>query len=90
MRIISEWTYKQLRVSILEMNGRFIIKVEDKVFEQTYKLRDGQVKDLNALKSILGEAFYEKCISLFSEMQNNLAKTLAVDDSEDFEFDDII
>jgi len=90
MRIISEWTYKQLRISILEMNSRYVIKVEDKILEQTYKLRDGQVKDLNHLKSVLNEAFYEKCISLFSEMQTNLTNALTIDEEEDFEFDDII
>jgi len=90
MRIISEWIYKQLRISILEMNSRYVIKVEDKILEQTYKLRDGQVKDLQHLKSILDENFYEKCISLFSEMHDNLSNTLVIDEEEDFEFDDII
>lgn len=90
MRIISEWTYKHLRISILEMNGRYIIKVEDKIFEQTYKLRDGQVKDLNHLKSLLKAEFYDKCIMLFGEMQNNLGGALHSDEDESFEFEVII
>jgi len=90
MRIISEWAYKHLRVSILEMNGRFIIKVEDKVFGQTYKLRDGQVRDLNHLKQILDESFYQKCIALFSEMNNNLTTVLTTNSDDDFDFDVII
>ena len=90
MRIISEWTYKHLRVSILEMNGRFIIKVEDKILEQTYKLRDAQVKNLDDLKTKLDDVFYEKCIDLFTEMNTNLVNVLSSKGDEDYEFDVII
>lgn len=89
MRIVSEWNYKNLKVSVFHMNERFSVKIEDNLLEQTYKFRDGQISDLSDLKSILNESFYSKCIDLFSSMSNNRNQILKAND-EDFEFEEII
>lgn len=69
MRILSEWSYKTLRVSVLYMNDRYVLKLEDTLLEQTFKFRDGQVKDVNHLRELVSDEFYEGCIIRFNDMR---------------------
>lgn len=89
MRIVSEWNHKSLKVTVFHMNGKYSIKVEDNLLEQTYKFRDGQVTNLNHLKTILNKAFFDKCIKLFDEMHQNRSLLFETDE-DDFEFEEII
>ena len=89
MRIISEWTYKSLRVSVLHMNGRYVLKLEDTLLEQTYKFRDGQVDNVDQLRNLTTEEFYEGCLKRFEDMR--IAQDALFNSTdESFEFDVII
>ncbi len=89
MRVVSEWNYKQLKVTVFHMNEKYSVKLEENLLEQTYKFRDGQVTDLKHLKTILDESFYQSCIDLFTSMSSNRDTLLKVSD-EEFEFEEII
>jgi len=89
MRVVSEWNHKHLKVTVFHMNDKYSVKLEENLLEQTYKFRDGQITDLNHLKNILEESFYQKCIDLFASMSINRDNILKVKD-DDFEFEEII
>ena len=89
MRIISEWTYKSLRVSVLHMNSRYVLKLEDTLLEQTYKFRDGQIDNVDQLRNLISEDFYEGCLSRFDDMRT--AQDALFNSKDDtLEFDVII
>ena len=71
------------------MNGRYILKVESGLLEQTYKFRDGQFDSLEELKSKITTVFNKGCREAFSTMQSNKESGfLSADDN--FSFPDII
>ncbi len=89
MRILSEWSYKTLRVSVLHMNDRYVLKLEDTLLEQTYKFRDGQIRDVNHLRELVSDEFYEGCIKRFNEMRSS-SHSLFDTESDIDEFIEII
>jgi len=89
MRIISEWTKDDIRVTVFHMNGRYSIKLEKELLEQTYKFRDGQFNSLDELKAILSDEFYSTCQSVFNAMIENKMSSIAKKNI-DSEFDEII
>lgn len=78
-----------MKVTVFHMNEKYSIKLEDNLLEQTYKFRDGQITNLSHLKSLLTQEFYDKCILLFKEMNQN-RNQLFKSDEADYEFEDII
>jgi len=68
MRIIEEWSHEKMRLTIMVMNGRYSLKVEQNLLEQTYKFRDGQIEGPAHLKTLLKEEFYQACSNSFIHM----------------------
>lgn len=83
MRVVDEWTQDDLRVTVFHMNGRYSLKVEENLLEQTYKFRDGQIDDLGQLKALLSEEFYKSCKNQFIHMDLNRAKLFPANNIED-------
>ncbi len=89
MRILGEWTYEELRCTAMIMSGRYILKIESGLLEQTYKFRDGQFTSLDELKSKLTSKFYSLSYNAFSLMKQNSASFI-INDDEEIKFPDII
>lgn len=83
MRIVEEWSHETMRLTVMIMNGRYSLKVEDNLLEQTYKFRDGQITDLNHLKSLINEEFYNDCKSSFLKMNENRIQLFRSKDAEE-------
>ena len=88
MRIVSEWTTDDIRVTIFHMNGRYSIKLEKDLLEQVYKFRDGQFDSLEQIKEYTDESFYSRCQSIFNTMKENQSSGMKQD--PEIEFDEII
>jgi len=89
MRVIEEWSHENMRVQVFLMNGKYSLKVEAYLLEQTYKFRDGQIKDLDHLKSLLDDSFYSSCKKRFIHMDLTRAE-LTKSDNETPTFEEII
>ena len=89
MRIVSEWTQEDLRVTVFHMNGRYSIKLEQGLLEQTYKFRDGTFDSVEALKNAMTDDFYNKSRSIFNSMKENEVSS-EVKQDDDQGFDEII
>lgn len=72
MRIIAEIPHPKCRISVFQMNQKFIIKLEQGAIEQTYKVSEMDVFNLDMVKELLSESFLEGCLKRFEEMAQSL------------------
>jgi len=89
MRIVDEWNEQDFKMTVFIMNGRYSLKVENKLLEQTYKFRDSQIESLDQLKSLLSPSFFTHCKNTFIRMDLERSKLFPAS-SLDNEFPEII
>ena len=76
MRIIAELPHPEFKISILNMNDKFIVKIEQGSLEQTYKIAGIDLLDgVNSVFEILDEAFLKTVSARFTEMRNDWVDT---------------
>ena len=76
MRIIAEIPHPDFKVSILNMNRKFIIKIEQGALEQTYKVAEMDLMDgVNSVFELLDEPFYTTVAARFTEMRKDWKET---------------
>jgi len=83
MRIVDEWNQNKMKVTAFLMNGRYSVKLEQNLLEQTYKFRDDQITSVDQLKEKMNKEFYSDCIRQFQQMDINRLKLLPDTDVED-------
>ena len=84
MRIVDEWTTDEIRCTVMMMNGRYSLKMEKNLLEQTFKFRDGQIDSVEQLKSLLTPNFYSECNKGFIRMGLGRASILPDQEEESF------
>jgi hypothetical protein len=72
MRIIAELPLPEFKISILNMNNKFIVKIEKGSFEQTYKIPEMDITDgVNSVFELLDDTFLKSVEKRFIEMLND-------------------
>jgi hypothetical protein len=72
MRIIAELPHPEFKISILFMNNRYLVKIEQGSLEQTYKIADVDLLDgVNSVFEILDEEFLKSVSTRFIEMRTD-------------------
>ena len=72
MRIIAELPHPEFKISILNMNNKYIVKIEQGNLEQTYKTADADLLDgVNSIFELLDEAFLKTVATRFTEMRKD-------------------
>lgn len=72
MRIIAELPHPEFKISILNMNDKFIVKVEQGILEQSYKIPEMDLTDgVNSVFELLDEEFLTKIAARFTEMRKD-------------------
>jgi hypothetical protein len=72
MRVIAELPHPDFKISILNMNNKFIIKIEQGALEQTYKVPDMDLTDgVNSVFELLDEEFLKTVALRFTEMRKD-------------------
>jgi hypothetical protein len=72
MRIIAELPHPEFKISILNMNDKFIVKAEQGTLEQTYKIPEMDLTDgVNSVFELLDEEFLTKIAARFIEMRKD-------------------
>lgn len=70
MRAIAELPHPDCKISIFTMNQKFIIKFEQGVLEQSYKLAETDViGGVNGVFELLDEKFINDVIEQFKQMR---------------------
>ena len=69
MRIIGEIPHPQYKITILKMNEKVTIQIEDRLVSQSFVFRDGSgIKDLPSASTLLTQDFMDKISKRFKEM----------------------
>lgn len=72
MRIIAELPHPDFKISILNMNHKFIVKIEQGVYEQTYKVAEMDLTEgVNSVFELLDEAFLKTVAERFLAMRSD-------------------
>ncbi|TYR31293.1 hypothetical protein FXV77_21035 [Sphingobacterium phlebotomi] len=70
MRIVAELPHPDCKISIFSMNQKFIIKFEQGVLEQSYKLAETDViGGINGIFELLDEEFINQVLEQFKYMR---------------------
>ncbi|UOE52701.1 hypothetical protein MTO98_16655 [Mucilaginibacter sp. SMC90] len=70
MRIIAELPHPDFKISILNMNNKFIVKIEQGSLEQSYKIPEMDLTDgVNSVFELLDEEFLKKIATRFNDMR---------------------
>lgn len=76
MRIIDTIAHPHLRISVFEINDKYLVKVEGGPMEQVFKWDKSRVPSLEMVKQLTDEIFlneaYERFNTMFESMQNTL------------------
>ncbi|HEY5327795.1 MAG TPA: hypothetical protein VIJ27_12400 [Mucilaginibacter sp.] len=76
MRIIAELPHPDFKISILNMNNKFIVKIEQGNLEQTYKIAEADLVDgVNSIFELLDEEFLKTVLYRFIEMRRDFKET---------------
>lgn len=88
MRVIGEIAHSKYKITVFQMNERTSVKLENKLFEQIYKFRDGAgVKNTTDVEKLLTEAFLAKVDGIFSQMGENYMTALESAEDPDLAFE---
>jgi hypothetical protein len=78
MRIIREFPFAEhIKASLFSWNGKYILKLESGMLEQTYKIPEMEVSsELELLEFCAKEEFKESVRRVFSQMEESWASDL--------------
>jgi hypothetical protein len=76
MRIIAELPNPEFKITIMMMNAKFIIKLEQGSLEQIYKIPEMDLTDgVNSVFELLDEAFLKTVSERFLTMRSDFKDT---------------
>jgi hypothetical protein len=74
MRVIKEIPHRTCKITLFAWNNRYLIKVEQGFFEQTFKINEFDVADENEVTAMVDETFIAEAVSRFEQMAISMAK----------------
>ena len=80
MRYIKDIPHQQFKISIYQWNNKYIIKIEAGMFEQTYKIDEYEITNLEEIEKCIDEPFLIKVSERFEAMHEDFDKTLKRND----------
>ena len=81
MRIIAEFPHPNFKISIFNMNQKFILKLEQGHCEQIYKIAESDVLGgVESLQQLFDEKFSNQVNETFKLMRNAFDETLSRSD----------
>jgi hypothetical protein len=76
MRIIAELPHPDFKISILNMNQKFIVKIEQGALEQSYKIPEMDLTDgVNSVFELLDEEFLKTVGARFTAMRKDFKES---------------
>lgn len=72
MRLVREITHPDCKITIFSWNNRYLIKLEQGPFEQTFKIAEMDLADESDLNAILDAEFLHQASLRFKDMGRSL------------------
>jgi hypothetical protein len=76
MRIVREISHPQCKITIYAWNNRYLIKLEEGLLEQTFKIDQFDVSGEDGLLKIVDDEFIQLALKRFSEMAGSLREAM--------------
>lgn len=76
MRIIADIPHEACKITVFAWNSKYLIKLEQGMLEQTYKVNEFDVFSEDDIRKLLDEAFMKQIIESFKQMRTNLNNAL--------------
>lgn len=72
MRVVGEIPHPHLKITIFNWNNRYLIKLEDGAFEQTFKVSEFDITSEEDLRKLIDKAFVKEAEERFQSMAQSL------------------
>lgn len=72
MQTIGEVHHPDMKITIFYWNNKYLIKLEQGLLEQTFKVRELDVTSEEDIKGMLDDNFLEAALKRFKDMQQSL------------------
>ena len=76
MRIVDYIPHERLMITLMEMNEKYILKLEGGPMEQTYKIEKARISNSANMKKLADDEFVNDCIKHFDNMFQSLSASL--------------
>jgi hypothetical protein len=77
MRLVKEILNKPCKITIYAWNNRYLIKLEEGLLEQTFKINETDLTSEADLYQIIDENFIQQALLRFDEMRHSLNEAMA-------------
>ena len=76
MRIIGEIPNSECKITLFSWNNRYLIKLEQGLFEQTYKIDQFELTGESDLQQIVNTQFIQEALIRFESMNQSLQNAI--------------
>lgn len=76
MRIIATIPHPKVKISVFQMNNKYLLKMEAGPYEQTYKIYEDKIQSMEQLQALCNEDFMNTVIKRFEAMHNDFESSL--------------
>ena len=76
MRVVGDIPHPNCKITIFAWNNRYLIKVEQGLLEQTFKLNEYDVTAESELYKLVDDAFVREALMRFDAMRQSLDEAL--------------
>ena len=76
MRVVVEIPHTECKITVFAWNNRYLIKLEQGMFEQTFKVHEYDLDGESELYKIIDEPFIREALSRFEDMNSSIRQTL--------------
>ncbi len=76
MRIIGEILHPECKISLFSWNNRYLIKLEQGLFEQTFKIDQFELSNESELQKMINEEFIRQALDRFESMTTSLRSAM--------------
>ncbi|HEY5751299.1 MAG TPA: hypothetical protein VIU12_34795 [Chryseolinea sp.] len=76
MRVVGEIPHPECKITIFAWNNRYLIKLEQGLLEQTFKVNEYDVTSEAELYRIVDKAFLDEAIQRFADMGESLRQAM--------------
>jgi hypothetical protein len=76
MRVVGEIPHSDCKITIFSWNNRYLIKLEQGLLEQTFKVNEFDISGESELYRIVDQPFIQEAIQRFVEMSRSLRQAM--------------
>ena len=76
MRVVAEIPHPTTKITVFSWNGRYLVKFEYGLLEQTYKVSEMDLTSEADIEAIISEEFIAKVMARFKDMEKDFGQAI--------------